>query len=368
MRSSFRLQSSPLRNTDPARTLRRRGLLVLSLLTALLACVPPANGTPLPTTASQASPSLDASNVRSSTDLLRAALEASGETDPKQIHHYLSKFAELAQQLSESIPARSAATEQAQSIVEFLHERILTGGYDATCHDPRCAFDTGRFNCVGSSLLFQCLANHCGLDVRAVLVTGHVWCRVRAARGDFDVETTSRGWRVSAAPIAEFGATLATSRELDAQGLVALVYYNRSVVALRAGEFAEAATTARATLELDPNSELARENLAATYNNWAVARAEDHDFQGALALLSEARKIAPHDDRLTANARRLYARSYEAHLSTGNLASAAKLVAAAEQEFPQDDFFTAAQRTLFAQTLLLRFAVGSLPTSMLILP
>jgi tetratricopeptide (TPR) repeat protein len=172
-----------------------------------------------------------------------------------------------------------------------------------------------------------------------VLVTGHVWCRVIARDGNFDVETTSRGWRLSESNFSASPATSSTPRELDDAGLVALIHYNRSVVELHAGHYAEAATAARAALELDPAARLARDNLAATYNNWAVARAEAQDHEGALKLLATAREIAPHDERLIANARRLYARSYEAQVSAGDLVNAAEIVSVAANEFPDDDYF-----------------------------
>ncbi|MBX3411757.1 MAG: tetratricopeptide repeat protein [Pirellulales bacterium] len=273
----------------------------------------------------------------------------------EELARYSATFTKLATELDRSLDRSWPTHEQARFILAFLHRRLLTGGYDAACHDPRRAFDRGEFNCVGSTLLFHCLAAHCGLESHAMLITGHVWCRVDSREHSYDVETTNDRWR----PEDKLSSNidLHEVRALDTDGMVALVYYNRSVVELEQRDYLAAIEACRAVLELDAEADIARDNLTAAYNNWAVQNSEEGHHPEALKLLAEARAIAPHDERLKANARRLYARSYEAHLAAGEYLAASEIVAAAVTEFPDDDYFVAARSQLLSKRVfeLLQF-------------
>jgi len=300
-------------------------------------------------------------------DTLRRAILASGETDGARVERYLAQFRRLADELNATLDRGQSTRQQAQAILQYLHRRLFTGGYDAACHDPRRAFDRGEFNCVGATLLFHCLAAHCGIESHAMLITGHVWCRIEANDGPFDVETTSDLWRAGEAIHGESVAS-PQPRELDREGLIALLHYNRSVVELQLGNYPTAISAARAVLELDPANALARDNLAAAYNNWAVTCSESGEHAQALALLAEARMIAPQDERLTANARRLFARSYEKYLADGKPLAANKIVAEAVGEFPHDEYFVRAQQEILGQLLSQWLSVISVPTPILLLP
>lgn len=350
MLAPLKLQWGALGATGLASAARRTIVAAWCLAGSVVLSATTANGATLPAASQLDQSACQSSQAQQALDTLRRAIIASGETKSSEVDRYVAQFERLANELNSSLDRGQSTGEQAQAILQFLHRRLFTGGYDAACHDPRRAFDRGEFNCVGGTLLFYCLAAHCGIDSHAMLITGHVWCRVDAQDERFDVETTNDRWQ----PGDEIGGVSAESpepRELDTAGLVALVRYNRSVVELESGNYPAAIAAARAALELDAQANFARDNLAAAYNNWAVQCSESGDHEQALELLTEARTIAPEDERLTANARRLYARSYEAQVAAGEYFAANKTVAAATIEFPGDDYFRQAERAMLERNI-----------------
>ena len=146
------------------------------------------------------------------TSLFAAALLASGEREPAGLKpiatsgpHYLGNACVR--------HGPSRARQQAQAVLAFLHGRVLRGGYDLASTDLRQALDHGRFNCVGASLLFHCLAAEFALPVGEVAIPGHVKSRVRLAAGSFDVETTCPRW-FDMSPNAQAKAEIAARAQL----------------------------------------------------------------------------------------------------------------------------------------------------------
>ena len=71
----------------------------------------------------------------------------------------------------------------ARVIFDFMHHAILVGGYHADSTDLAQTIDTGRFNCVSATVLFNCLAERFGLSARGLAYPGHVMTRIAAPAG-----------------------------------------------------------------------------------------------------------------------------------------------------------------------------------------
>jgi tetratricopeptide (TPR) repeat protein len=224
--------------------------------------------------------------------LLPAALAACGERDEARIERAGRRVEAWGGELAGRIAGDDDLRGRAAAVLDFLHARVLQGGYRTDANDLAVTIEGGGYNCVGATVLFHCLAERCGLQVFAAESPGHVYSMVRSPSGPFDVETTCRDWfGVAAKP--RVAQRSETARELSPQGLAALVYYNAGVDHLSAGRFAAAIAANLKALRLDPANSAARGNLLAGLNNWALDRNDRRDFAGAVRLLEHGLQTAP---------------------------------------------------------------------------
>lgn len=244
--------------------------------------------------------------------LLTASLVASGLGDSQQLHDYEAKVAGLIDELRRSGTVSGSPREKAQAIFEFLHRRVLVGGYQLDATDLTRVLEQGRFNCVSASVLFNCLAEPFGLTTRGLEIPGHAMSRLLLAEGPLDVETTCPEWfRLLGDPkkqaeLVEKRLGIrrkneAAPREVSDVELVATIYYNRGVDLLAAKQFAEAVAANAKALELDPSSATARGNLLATLNNWAIELGSQARYGEAAELLSQGLEIDPGYETFKAN-------------------------------------------------------------------
>ncbi len=231
--------------------------------------------------------------------ILAAALIASGVDDREHLDDYVARVAALITELRQSAELNGTERQQAQAVLEFLHRRILHGGYQIDCTDLRIALDEGRFNCVSASVLFHCVAEQVGLQVHGLEVPGHAMSRLVLGDGVLDVETTCPTWfrllgdpQKQAAVVAKtLGDSAAGSgkpaerRVVSAVELVATIYYNRGVDLLGQRQYAQAVSANAKALRLDPFNSTAEGNLLASLNNWAIAMGSAGRYPEAVRLL-----------------------------------------------------------------------------------
>jgi tetratricopeptide (TPR) repeat protein len=236
--------------------------------------------------------------------LLAASLVASGVSDRRQVGSYEDKVARLIDELRRSGVVAGSPRQKAEAIFEFLHRRVLVGGYQLDATDLALVLNEGRFNCVSASVLFNCLAESFGLRARGLEIPGHAMSRLLLPEGPLDVETTCPEWfrllgdpkkqaelvekRLGVRPKDE-----PAPREVSDVELVATIYYNRGVDLLAQKEFAQAVAANAKALELDPSSATARGNLLATLNNWAIELGAQGRYAEAVELLSQGLAIDP---------------------------------------------------------------------------
>jgi len=275
--------------------------------------------------------------------LLEAALVASGVYGPDDVRHYRERWERLLNWLRRTSPEEDDPVRLAQHVLETLHARLLTGGYRSEATALQTAFDEGRFNCVSATVLFVCLAEEMGLEVRAVESTGHVAAELLIGGQPLRVETTCAKWfrlgrqermrqwatiagrqddrdhhgretrRLQPAVVPPGGGPaempddydrsasmlshnigkLRPSRAIDPVKLVAAIYYNRGVDHLLSERFEAAAVCNAKAVLLDPESEQAWGNLLATVNNWAVHLAKQGLYTEAVDLLDQGLAFAP---------------------------------------------------------------------------
>ncbi len=256
----------------------------------------------------------DAANGRlDEHSLLVAALVASGVDSQETLDRYQQRLDEYTRELKRSLSLAERGYEEVEAVFDFLHARILHGGYRIDCTDLRIAMDEGRFNCVSASVLFQCLAEACGFAVSALEMPGHAMSRVHLPDGPLDIETTCAGWfRLMHDPKQQARSVQETlgaiprgarnaAREVSNVGLVAMVYYNRGVDLLADGRYAEAALANAKAMHLDPGNRTARGNLLATVNNWAIALGHSGRLDEAIAMLRAGLAVDPQYEPFVLN-------------------------------------------------------------------
>ena len=237
-----------------------------------------------------------------------AALVASGVEDVDCLHRYQQKVAALADELRRSGKLTDEPRQRAEAVFQFMHGRILRGGYDLAYTDLRRVLDDGRFNCVSATVLFNYLACELGLDCHGLEMPGHAMSQVSLPDGTLDVETTCPRWFCGKGDLQQqaviAGQTIGTlrtprphtecadyngskARQVSAIQLAAMIYYNRGVDLLGEKRFAEAARANAKALRLDPQNATARGNLLATLNNWSIDLGNRQHFAEAVDLLRQ---------------------------------------------------------------------------------
>jgi hypothetical protein len=248
-------------------------------------------------------------------DLLWAALIAGGTNDVDTLNACRRRWEETRTLLHSAAVPVGSPRQSAAALLAWLHQRVLTGGYDARCSDLAATLREGRYNCVTSAVLFHMLAADVGLPTAFVECRGHVLVDVLGPDGPIAVETTCPTWLDGAAgrpPEAAPAATGAPAvprpgsaethrRTISETGLVAIAFYNRGVDCLEAGDPAGAVGANWLALQCDPASDAARTNLLAAVNDWALAQAAQGELDTAQELLSAGLQLAPSHGPLLKN-------------------------------------------------------------------
>ena len=295
--------------------------------------------------------------------LLAAALIAGGCDDTEALQGYVASFdkaaAELRAELERSNALEATPHRRAQLVLEFLHRRILTGGYDLASSDLRAALDEGRFNCVSASVLFNCLARHAGLAVCGLEMPGHAMSRVLLSDDVIDIETTCPKWfRLAGDPKQQaehLEATLGEGAPRDRSRvrpitdleLTAMIYYNRGVDLLAENRFALAAAANAKALRLDPNSTTALGNLLATVNNWAIALGATGQYADAADLLRRGIEMDPAYETFHLNAAHVYHQWMLSLCREGRYEDALRLLDGAAARFPQVAYLRVAPEEVY---------------------
>ncbi len=292
-------------------------------------------------------------------NLLTAALLSSGVDHAESLQRYQRRVAELVNELRRSGEVAGKPLERAQAIFEFMHRRILTGGYELDCTDLSVVLCQGQFNCVSASVLFNCLAGEFGLRTCGLEIPGHAMSRLLFQDGHFDVETTCPTWfrlRHDPQKQAELvrqslglrpDQARSQPREVSDVELVATIYYNRGIDLLSQKRFAEAAAANAKALRLDPGSVTARGNLLATLNNWAIDLATAGDYPRAAGLLARGMQLDSGYETFRANFVHVHYQWIEDLCRRRRFQDALDLLATAAQALPADPYFKQAKLDIY---------------------
>jgi tetratricopeptide (TPR) repeat protein len=305
-------------------------------------------------------------------DLFRGALVAEGNRDPKKIQVDEARLDKIVEKAAVRFNPVNSPEALTQELFECMHREILTNSYDINCTALSQVLETGHFNCVSATVLFNCLAYKAGLDVYALEMPGHALSRVKFNGISIDVETTCPTWfelqdaktrknatmqRVAvAAPTETYpatgnrSATVMTAdsvaelndlskklREISPVQLIATIYYNQGVDFHAAKRYPEAAMANIKALHLDPVSETAWGNFMAAINNWAIELTTEMSpkrYDAAAVLLDQGVYLDPSYDKFQANQLHAYYFWIRDLAVEGRIEDAQKIFVLADQRLP----------------------------------
>ena len=281
--------------------------------------------------------------------LLEAGLIAGGVHREDELRRYCRRFDDLAESLRGSGTVRGTPHAQARAIFEFLHRKLLPGGYSLQASDLRQAFDYGRFNCVTATLLMNCLAQQFDLEALAIQLPGHAMSRLVLPQETLDIETTCPQWFDRAVNGRDKGdnpifagtkiGTVSQPRQITDVQLIATIYYNRGVDLLAERRFADAAAANAKAVRLDPDNAIAKGNYLATINNWGIEMATTGDYSKAAELFRLGLAADPAYEAFHANYLKLYREWCLQLCRNGQDEAALRLLDKAAQERPGERFF-----------------------------
>lgn len=237
-------------------------------------------------------------------DLLEAALVAV-DANPSQLNACRQVIAEQTRAWRaaglESLPQPARAA----MLFELMHKELLRHGYRLDASNLADAIQSGYFNCVSATLLWQHLAAEFGIKTAARQLPGHMQSVLITATGPQLIETTCPPWfsRQQASAASEPG--VAGARQLNDAELIACVYYNHGLRLMTEGQFPAALAATYAAHRLDPENAAARGNLLAILNNWSLRLAEEGQAARALAILEAGLALAPEHESFAINLKRL---------------------------------------------------------------
>jgi tetratricopeptide (TPR) repeat protein len=282
-----------------------------------------------------------------------AALVASGVQDIDGLNRYQQKAASLVKELRNSPTLQSASPRRrAQAIFEFMHERVLRGGYDLAYTDMRRVFDDGHYNCVSATVLFNYMATELGFECRGLGMPGHAMSRLAFADGDFDVENTCPRWfqldaETRKQTMIPTGAVDRTKAQLVTPiQLTSMIYYNRGVDYLSDKRFGEAAAVNAKAVRLDSKNATARGNLLATLNNWAIDLGNSQRFEEAIDLLRQGRAMDAEFEAFSLNFVHIHRQWIDRLCRDGRFEDAVNVLAQATEEMPNQDVLRKVQMDL----------------------
>lgn len=289
--------------------------------------------------------------------------------------------------------------ERVRHVYEFLHREILTGSYDLNLSSAAVCLQTGVYNCVSATALFNALAGDVGLTSFGLEMTGHAKSRILCGDSYLDIETTCPKWellpdRPVPIPEAEPGTALLTrdaaffrqvnylestsaypseeenENELEAAPLretddadqpvtperalalsgkkpvrtvtpvqfVATIYYNRAVDYYQDNKFDSAIYAYLKALAIDPNNKTVLGNFKATLNNLAIELASrGKNYNEAIRLTEQGLALDPNFDQFRVNLP-LYYHHWSSELRKSNrLEEALQVEARYRRAFPQTE-------------------------------
>jgi hypothetical protein len=237
--------------------------------------------------------------------MAKAALIICGVTDPEKQKPYFEKLVKIDAEVKKNCAGIKSTKARAEALGKYLLAGPMKGGYVGDQSSLVKLLDTGKYNCVSSAVLYNLMAPRIGIQVRAVLISGHVFSRTL----DFDIEPTSgdiyplddrmeRSLRNSAKNnSSEAPFKQQVFRDMGNAGLLSTIYDNMGSALGIAKHYPEAITCYLKAGCLDAGNPAVVANMRAIFSMWINDAKANHDNKLASSIQSfESRLLRPYEE------------------------------------------------------------------------
>lgn len=293
--------------------------------------------------------------------LFQAALVVGGVQTAEELRRRTDEFQQRCLPIVAELQTIADPSRKAHRLANQFHETFLSGGYRASFSELPRTLDSGRYNCVTATILFQAVAQQCGFKPQARASAFHVFTSL-PGEPTLYIETTCPDWPPSPWDSwpSEMQDRVRESRQLTDVQLLGKVYYNLGVSALEARRFADASESLHMAARLDAWDLAARDNRLATFNNWALAECEVGGYRKATDLVLQGLAIDADYGPLLTNDVYVH-KKWVAHLcDLEQFASAIQVLEQAYLRRPDAEMFERGRLVTFGLWASHHFRLGEL--------
>lgn len=250
---------------------------------------------------------------------------ASGVYDTSKITYYRQMIDRIYTDISNSLKDRRLSRyDTAKFIFDYLHQNIFKS-YLEQSTDIDQLFDTGYYNCVNSTAIYNLILKKFGFEPRVIQLPDHIFSVFYLDDYRVEVETTARkGFDVVRNPDAIKELREKTSYvyvpegkgkrvEVGDNGLLASMYANQVLVYKDVGNYAEILKASIKALILETNLFLAYTNLRSAYIGLFTDYSKKDNYEKAIELAEESLTIFKGDREILEFLRATYY-NYALHL------------------------------------------------------
>lgn len=299
--------------------------------------------------------------------LAEAALIASGVADEKALKKYLAVVNRLIEGARKASTGAKNEIHRGFLVFEYLHKSFFDH-YEHGATDFDKLLDTRIFNCVSSCTLYNSVCLPLGLKAGAIELPDHVFSILHAEGEAVDAETTSPNGFFRIRDPEQWARFKDKSgfaydpdpkskhrREVEAVGLVAIIYSNRAVGLMNAGEYWRALVCLSKALEMDPGFASALHATIGCYLLWGVGELKAKNWEKAVAIFREGLKIDRFNFSLDADLICAFNTWGLALAEEKKYAEALAVFERGLQQSPGNPYFTNNRKSIYV-----RWAVGRL--------
>lgn len=280
-------------------------------------------------------------------DLDTWLIMASGVYEQSKISFYRNQIDKLVLEVSNELKRKEISKyDTAKLIFDFLHQKVFKL-YVERSTDIDQLLDTGHYNCVNSTALYNIILKKFGFEPKVIQLPDHIFSVFYIGTYKVEVETTARkGFDVVRNPEAVKELREKTSYvyvpegrgtriEIGDEGLIASVYANQVLNYKDTGNFTEILKSSIKALMLEPNLFLAYTNLRSAYIGLFTKLANEKKYQTSIQLAEESLKVFPKDKEIEEFIGGAYYNYVLTLIEEGNFEKSIEVIVAVSNERPR---------------------------------
>lgn len=290
----------------------------------------------------------------SDAQILDAMLFASGVESAEQLQKRRERFEAVVETSRKALEGVGDKKGVGERLMQHLHKTVMNKGYKEHQSSFAEVFDSNTYNCVSSTAMYYLVGRRLGLDLRPISISGgsylpgHATLDMIDGKDRIEVEATNPDgfdWKAKTSKpgviVLGFVPDRKSGREVDALGVAAMIYQNRTVECLKAEPMRplEAARNGLLALALDPNDEGMTNNLLSVFVNLGPSLAKEKKFEDAIRVLHFGLSFAPKNHDLRNNAAYVWWHYFRATMEEGKDEDAVKVAARAIKALPNESGF-----------------------------